>query len=448
MAITGRAVLLMALGLVPVVLWPSMGTALAWALLTAVLIAVDVALAPSRTTLTLRRHPVDPLRLGEPGSTTLEVGNTGSRRVNALLRDAWQPSSGATGERHRLRLAPGETTTLVTELMPVRRGDRLTDRITVRTLGPLGLAGRQGALQAPGAVRVLPAFPSRKHLPGLLAHLRMLDGRSAVRTRGQGTEFDSLRDYVPGDDVRSIDWRATARRTDVVVRTWRPERDRQIILLLDTSRTSAGRVDDTPRLDAAMDAGLLLAALASRAGDRVDLVAGDRVVRRVSAGGRGAGGRGDRLHEIIGAMADLEPSLLEADWVRLASEALDLAHGRALVVVLTPLEPVVVEETLVPALSALGTRHRVVIASVQDPELDRMADISAAADDDTAGDTAGADVMDGVYESAAAEYALARRRRTSEVLTGLGVTVLDRDPEHLPRDLCDLYLDLKARGLL
>ena len=109
-----------------------------------------------------------------------------------------------------------------------------------------------------------------------------------VLIRGQGTEFDSLREYVVGDDVRSIDWRATARRADVVVRTWRPERDRRVVIVLDTGRTSAGRVgvDPTagdpsgwPRLDWSMDAALLLAALASRAGDHVDFIAHDRVPR-------------------------------------------------------------------------------------------------------------------------------------------------------------------------
>ena len=109
-----------------------------------------------------------------------------------------------------------------------------------------------------------------------------------MQVRGPGTEFDSLREYVRGDDVRSIDWRATARRADVVVRTWRPERDRRVVIVLDTGRTAAGRVgvDPTagdpsgwPRLDWSMDAALLLAALASRAGDTVDFLAHDRVTR-------------------------------------------------------------------------------------------------------------------------------------------------------------------------
>ena len=127
-----------------------------------------------------------------------------------------------------------------------------------------------------------------------------------VLIRGQGTEFDSLREYVVGDDVRSIDWRATARRADVVVRTWRPERDRRVVIVLDTGRTSAGRVgvDPTasdpggwPRLDWSMDAALLLAALASRAGDHVDFLAHDRVpgrrVQRVAHRTARAAGGGD-----------------------------------------------------------------------------------------------------------------------------------------------------------
>ena len=144
----------------------------------------------------------------------------------------------------------------------------------------------------PGAVRSLPPFESRKHLPSRLARLRELDGRSAVRMRGAGTEFDSLREYVRGDDVRSIDWRASARNRTVVVRTWQPERDRRVVIVLDTSRVSAARIGDVPRLDSAMDAALLLAALAARAGDRIDFLAGDRHGAGPGARGRGPGHRG------------------------------------------------------------------------------------------------------------------------------------------------------------
>ena len=203
-------------------------------------------------------------------------------------------------------------------MRPTRRGDRFAHRVTIRALGPLGIAARQGSHEVPWRVRVLPPFTSRKHLPSKLARLRQLDGRASVMIRGQGTEFDSLREYVVGDDVRSIDWRASARADDVMVRTWRPERDRRILLVLDTGRTSAGRVGDAPRLDAAMDAALLLAALASRAGDRVDLLAYDRRVRARVEGVTGS----ELLPALVEAMAPLEPTLVEPDYAGLVSTVL------------------------------------------------------------------------------------------------------------------------------
>lgn len=433
MALTGRSVLLVLLGVVPVLLAPAAATVAVWMLAVALLVAADVLAAPRPDRLLVRREPTEPVHRGETTATVLHVTNPGTRRVRALVRDAWQPSAGATGERHRIDLPPGGSTRLTTTLVPTRRGDRLADAATIRILGPLGLAARQRSLRGVGgSLRVLPAFPSRVHLPRLLAQLRVLDGRAAVRTRGQGTEFDSLRDYVDGDDVRSIDWRATARRTSVVVRTWRPERDRHIVVVLDTSRTSAARVDDIPRLDASMDAGLLLTAVAARAGDRVDLVAGDRVTRRRVV----RSPRTDVLHDVIGAMAPLEPALVEADWGRLVSEVLDVARTRALVVLLTALDPAAVRETLLPQLPVLTSRHRVVLASVQDEGLSRLADLEAGGGSDDA------------YAAAAAEHGLTARSRASAVLSTLGVHVIDASPDDLAPTLTRHYLELKDRGLL
>ncbi|GAA1476664.1 DUF58 domain-containing protein [Nocardioides aestuarii] len=430
MALTGRVPLLLLLGIVPVVLRPAWSTAWLWLLAVLVLVVVDWLAAPPPTLLRVVRRGGGSVRLGEGTTTTLVVEATGGRRVRAVLRDAWQPTAGATDNRHRVSLSPGDRAVLTTPLRPRRRGDLRATGVTVRCPGPLGLAARQRTTDVPGAVRSLPAFESRRHLPSRLARLRELDGRAAVRVRGRGTEFDSLREFVRGDDTRSIDWRATARTRTVVVRTWQPERDRRVVLVLDTSRTSAARVGDVPRLDSAMDAALLLATLASRAGDRVDLVAGDRTVRtRVkAAGGRSvATGLQDR-------MADLEPVLAEADWAALAGAVSSMGRHRALVVLLTPLEPSAVEQGLLPVLPALTRHHRVVVASVRDPGLSELATRRGTAEE--------------VYDAAAAEQALARRERTARVLRAIGVDVVDADAEDLPPALADHYLSLKARGLL
>lgn len=430
MAITGRVPLLLLLGVVAVVLRPTTGTVWLWVLAVALLVGLDLLLAPSPSSLSIERPEVGTVRLGHPGETRLRVTSTAGRRVRGVLRDAWQPTAGATGNRHRLALQPQGRAVLRTPLLPRRRGDLHATGVTVRLRGPLGLAARQRTRQVAGTVRSLPPFESRKHLPSRLARLRDLDGRSAVRVRGQGTEFDSLREYVRGDDVRSIDWRASARNRNVVVRTWQPERDRRVVLVLDTSRTSAGRVGDVPRLDSAMDAALLLGALAARAGDRVDLLAGDR---RVRARLRAAGAR-DVAATMQEAMADLQPVITEADWSTLAGAVTALGRQRALVVLLTPLEPSAVEEGLLPVLPSLTRHHRVVLASVRDPALDELA--------------AGHATLDEVYDAAAAAQAIGRRRHTADLLRALGVDVVDADADRLPPALADHYLSLKARGLL
>jgi uncharacterized protein (DUF58 family) len=277
---------------------------------------------------------------------------------------------------------------------------------------------------------VLPPFGSRKHLPSRLARLRDLDGQKLALIRGQGTEFDSLRDYVPGDDVRAIDWRATARRQAMVVRTWRPERDRHVLIVLDTARTAAGRVGDAPRLDAAMDAALLLAALAARAGDRVDLLAYDRQVRAsVQAVGAPA-----LLPAFVDAMATLEPELVELDVRGLLSAIFARARHRALVVLLTSLDAAAAEQGLLTMLDPLVRRHQLLVASVADPRVEDMA--------------TGRGDAEAVYDAAAAERTRAERQRVAEQLTRHGAEVVDAPPEDLPPRLADRYLALKAAGRL
>ncbi|MCX5169416.1 DUF58 domain-containing protein [Streptomyces antibioticus] len=436
MALTGRAALLAALGSLPVgILEPSWAGILAVNAPLAAACACDFALAAPVRRLLLTRSGDTSTRLGETADVTLTLTNPSRRPLRAHLRDAWPPSSWQPGteteaSRARLTVPPGERRRITTRLRPTRRGDHQADRVTIRSYGPLGLFSRQGTHKVPWTVRVLPPFTSRKHLPSKLARLRELDGRTSLVTRGEGTEFDSLREYVPGDDTRSIDWRATARHSTVAVRTWRPERDRHILLILDTGRTSAGRVGDAPRLDASMDAALLLAALASRAGDRVDLLAYDRRIRALVQGRTAR----DILPSLVNTMATLEPELVETDTRTLTTTALRTAPRHALIVLLTTLDAAPVEEGLLPVLPQLTQRHTVLLASVADPHVAEMAEARGT--------------IDGVYEAAAAAQAQTERHRTAEQLRRHGVTVVDATPDELAPALADAYLARKASGRL
>ncbi|CAM5291781.1 Lipoprotein OS=Streptomyces glaucescens OX=1907 GN=SGLAU_13705 PE=4 SV=1 [Streptomyces glaucescens] len=436
MPLTGRAALLAALGSLPVGIWdPSWTGVLAVNGSLALACACDFALAAPVRRLGLTRSGATSVRLGDTADVTLTVSNPSRRALRAQLRDAWPPSSWQPGtevaaSRHRLTVPAGERRRVTTRLRPTRRGDRHADRVTIRSYGPLGLFARQDSHKVPWTVRVLPPFASRKHLPSKLARLRELDGRTSTLIRGEGTEFDSLRTYVPGDDTRSIDWRATARQSAVAVRTWRPERDRHILLVLDTGRTSAGRVGDAPRLDASMDAALLLAALASRAGDRVDLLAYDRAVRALVQG-RTAN---DVLPALVDAMAPLEPVLVETDARGLTATALRTAPRRSLIVLLTTLDAAPMEEGMLPVLAQLTQRHTVLVASVADPRIAGMARARGN--------------LESVYEAAAAAQAQSERDRIAEQLRRHAVTVVDATPDNLAPALADAYLALKTAGRL
>jgi uncharacterized protein (DUF58 family) len=427
-ALTGRLALLVLLG--------TLLAPFGWALLVGygalLLLGVltDLALAGRIADLRLARSGATSTRLGETVTVTLSVTNAGRRRLRGLLRDAWVPSAGATPRRQPLDVPPGTRRRLDATLTPTRRGDRPAAQVTVRSLGPLGLAARQRRHRVPWAVRVLPPFASRRFLPEKLAKLRELDGAVTLNRRGQGTEFDSLREYVIGDDVRSIDWRATARGGDVVVRTWRPERDRRLLCVLDTGRTSAARVGDMPRLDAALDACLLLAAVAAKAGDRVDLLAADDVVRASAEGLT----RQEVLPRLVQSMALLEPALVESDAGLVVSEVLRRVRHRSLVVWFTALDPAPVELGLLPVLGSLVARHTVLIAAVGDPTVATLA--------------TGRGEIEAVYEAAAAERALAERRRITTQLRQRGVHVVDEAAGQFASKVTDAYLALKAAGRL
>ena len=431
MAITGRAALVALLAVVVVAFSPAPGaTLLVVNALLLLAIVFDVAVAAPIAALHLTRRGETRARQGEQADVTLTVHNVGPRIARAAVRDAWPPSAGSRPRVHNVVVPPGERRHLVTTLVPTRRGDRKAERITVRCLGPLGLAGRQGRHLAPWTVRVLPRFDSRKHLPERLARLRQLDGLVTVNRRGQGTEFDSLRDYVEGDDVRSIDWRATARRDAVVVRTWRPERDRRVVLVIDCGRTSAGRVGDTPRLDHSLDAALLVGALASRAGDTIDFIAHDNRLRAAVR----AGTRGDVLPNLVAAMVPLEAALLEADHQAMVAQILRRHRQRALVLLFTDLNSAAIEEGLLPVLPGLTSRHSVLLAAVSDPRVDAMA--------------AGRGSARAVYDAAAAERARGERGRLTALLRRRGVEVVDAVPQGFAPAVADRYLALKAAGRL
>lgn len=436
MYLTNLPIWLCAAGSVMVVLWPTPHAVAIWMAAVAALSCLDYLLAPRPDKVLVTRQVASCVRLGEQTTAALTLVSVSSRSMRLQVRDAWPPSAGGEPDRFTVRLPSGQRRRIEHRLRPQRRGDRSADLVTLRSRGPLGLAGRQVSVAVPATLRVLPAFEARRHLPSRLARLREMDGRSPVMRHGAGSELDSLREYQVGDDVRAIDWRSSARRAEILVRTWQPERDRRVIIVIDCGRLGALRAEGGTNLDTWIETTLLLATLAARAGDRVEVIGVDERVRTHVVA------QGDHPEHLAGHLAVLHPTLAETDWTLAASTVNRMASQRCLVVVLTAIEPAGPDLARARALAALRARHTVVVGSPAPLDLEQMRQ--------TGGSTsAGAQEQTTVvYHAAAAEQEIAAIEVAAQTIRGVCDRLVQDAPQALAPALADAYLDLKMAGRL
>lgn len=396
------------------------------ALVVALVADALLVVAPARLRVT-RALPAS-LALGQEGRVAWRVHNPTGRAVRVALADELPPSWRCVDRRARFHVPAHASVTRRRPIRPARRGRFHIAEVVLRTTSPLGLVARQAAVEVVGSLRVVPAFPSRADAELRVDRRRLLElGLRTVRGRGGGTDFDQLRDYEVDDDHRRIDWTATARRGHPIVRTYRAERNQQVLVQLDVGRVMATTVQGAARLEHALDAVMALAVAAGRLGDRVAFAAHDDRPRVDLP----PLDRPDRAPLLVDAMVDLQPRLVETDH-RGALLALDTrVRRRSLLVVLTDLAEGVTVETLLPGLRLAGRRHLLVVAAVADPSLQAWADDPAEGIDD-------------VYRKAAACRALEQRHAIAEELRRHGVTVLDEPPRRLALRLVDTYLTIKS----
>lgn len=396
------------------------------------LLLVDFAAATSPNKIRIERGMPDVISLGAEGGVGWYLVNPTGRRQVVSFSDELAPSLHAGTRHERVKIPAKRTVDVRTTFRPSRRGRFEVSRLAVRVEGPMGMAAKQRARRMRHVVRVYPPFKSKDEAELRINKARILEvGLRSAQGRGGGTEFDQLREYTVDDEFKRIDWAATARANRAIVRTYRAERNQTVICLLDNGRVMAGRVDDVPRVEHAMDAVMMLTAVASRLGDRAGLVAFDSAIRATVTPGHGR----DQLGKVTEAMYDLEPQLAESDYLTAFAHTLARFRRRAMLVIFTELVEQAVHENLLPAMPLIARNHLVVVASVQDPDVVRWATAPPI-------DAAGA------YRKAAAVTALDERRRTVARLRGLGATVVDAPPGKLAPRLADAYLKVKATGRL
>jgi len=315
---------------------------------------------------------------------------------------------------------------------PSVRGPHHFGRIVVRCPGPLGLWRRQTAIPAAEEVSVYPALAAIGRWEALVRRGAVQEmGVRSWRRFGEGTEFQGVRDYVPGDDFRRINWRASARLARPMLSQFEPERSRPIWLVLDCGRLMAGGSGPLTKLDAALSAALLLAWVALFRGDRVGAlaVAGTPVAAVPLRAGR------SHYPRLLERLSALRPELVDPDWALVIAQLRQRQGPRALIVIFTDLADPLVAAELAHATALLRPRHLPLVVTQRDPALEAAR--RRAPLDDRA-----------LYRRAAALGILEERERALQQLQRLGVLTVDSGPEGVSPALLNRYLELKGRGQL
>jgi uncharacterized protein (DUF58 family) len=375
--------------------------------------AASVRMAP-----TVKRRLPSLLARGVPAPFALEL--TEERAGRLRVRQPVPPD---------VRIQPSEGDRyLRSEIVARRRGHHELEPAAVRVEGPLGLAAWYHRAEEPASVRVYPDMPAAYRLA--LAVRRGRHGGTGRRMRGPlglGTDFESIRDYLPDDDIRQVNWRATARLGRPMSNQYRVEQDRDVICLVDLGRLMSSPLADRTRLDAAVDAAVAIGAVADELDDRCGIIAFDDDVRR-RLNPRRRGGK-----DLAAALYDVEPSRVDGDY-ELAFRAVGTSK-RAFVVVFTDLLEETAARPLVDAMPVLTQRHHVAVASASDTDLDAFVAMDPARPID-------------VYRASVARNVLDTRARVTGTLRRTGADVIEAPPQRLAAACVQVYLRAKARARL
>ena len=433
---TGLAVALVAAALVPAALSVagSVFFTLALALDVAVVLLCvgDFLAAPLASDVEVRRELEPVLSSGRAQPVRLTLERLGPRPVRGEVRDEVPVGVDVRGHQQSFSLPLDEPrATLTYTVHPDTRGDLHFGDVHLRLKGPLGLCARQVRVAAARDVKVYPDLTALTREALALTLSAEAPSERVHRRTAEGREFESLRDYRPGDDYRTVDWKASAKRGRTMVRTYQPERNQPVLLLLDCGRHMAGRVEGRRKLDHAVDAALRLARVSLDAGDQVGVLAFASDVRASLPPRKGP----EHLRLLTEALYRAEASLEESDYGRAYDFAFARSSRRSLVVLFTDLVDPDASGTLLSRTLALRPRHLPLVVSLLDE------DLQAAA-------TRVPVTVQDAYTRQAAVRLEEDYQRTALTLRDAGALVVRASARSFGAATLNSYLHVKARGLL
>ncbi len=383
--------------------------------------------------LGVRRTFAGRFAVGAETEVRIEVINRTPRSISLYIKDEYPPEMRLVGLREaRLRVEAQTSAALLYGLTPPKRGRFTFGLIAVRYLSRWGLAWAQTSIGENLTVKVYPNMRRARE-----AELKALGARSLVSShrrsswRGEGREFESLRDYVRGDELRHVSWTATARRGKLVTRQYQIERDQTILVAIDAGRLMTARIENETKLDLAVHAALSLMSAAARGGDNSGLLVFGRQIKAYLPPKRGS----EHLDAVLEALHAIEPEMIEPSYARAFEYIAANTKRRALVVVLTDLVDEEGSRDLLTSLKLLRPRHLPLVVTIGDRDLKGVVREEPS------------DARE-LFTQSVAEEIITQRETALRLVEAQGGLALDVTAAALAPALLETYLRVKERGLL
>jgi uncharacterized protein (DUF58 family) len=441
MIFTRRFFILFALGAMPLIFaWQLPGVR--WGLIAYDLVLLLVAYLDYRRTadvsqLEIERHMPRRFMIGEENEVRITISHRLPYRFTLTIKDEYPPGLELRGERllaatPRRHGGAERQATVGYQLYAASRGDYGFGDMVLRWRSPWGLVIKQARVKAAENVKVYPNInEARRHELSAQRSRQLLLGLRKTRVRGQGREFESLRDYVRGDEMRHIAWTATARRGRLITRQYQVERNQSIVVMIDAGRLMTSRIEHLSKLDHAINAALAIGYVATRGGDNVGLLVFNRQVTTYLPPQRGHA----QLAAMTEALYNVKAQMIEPSYARAFQYLSQNCKRRSLVVILTDLVDRDASAELLAYTATLLPRHLPLIVTIGDKDLRAL----------VAQEPRG--IAD-VYQQSVAEELLQQREEALARITELGGLALDVPAGQLSLQLVNKYLEVKERGLL
>jgi uncharacterized protein (DUF58 family) len=393
--------------------------------------AFDLRRLPRTTQVTAERRWLTPLCIGVPGRVELRITMPAAAVVECTVVDELPAALSTVPPTAELRVSGGEATAGY-QVFPRERGDITVKSLFVRYRSRLQLAERWAVADLTQTVRVYPNIEQAKGNAIYLTRSRQIElEKRLLRKRGQGREFESLREYQEGDDFRDICWTATARRGKLVTKVHQIERSQAVWVVLDAGRLMRIRTGGFSKLDHCVDAALGLFGLAMYSGDRVGMLAYGRHIKQRVALGTGP----THLRELVEQLAVVRGEVAEADHLRAAATLLRMQKRRGLIIWLTDLAETAMTPEVIEAAGQMLSRHLLLFMVMGDASLAEAASVRAGN-------------VEEMYRAAAAQELVYRRELLLGKLRERGALALEVAPGKLSPTLLNQYLNVKERNLL